>query len=110
MDLVSSGLQVPLATCYNASALFKHLNSSSVLGPKICFLNSQKCVCFESCSTLCDPMDDSPIGFSVHGIFQARVLFPTPFPIPGDSPGNNTGLGCPCLLQCMKVKSESEVT
>ena len=27
-----------------------------------------------------------------------------------DSPGKNTGVGCHCLLQCMKVKSESEVT
>ena len=27
----------------------------------------------------------------------------------GDSPGKNTGVGCHCLLQCMKVKSESEV-
>ena len=26
------------------------------------------------CPTLCDPMDCSPPGFSVHGIFQARVL------------------------------------
>ena len=28
---------------------------------------------------------------------------------PWDSPGKNTGVGCPFLLQCMKVKSESEV-
>ena len=28
----------------------------------------------QSCPTLCDPMDCSPPGFSVHGIFQARVL------------------------------------
>ena len=28
---------------------------------------------------------------------------------PWDSPGKNTGLGCQFLLQCMKVKSESEV-
>ena len=28
----------------------------------------------QSCSTLCDPMDCSLLGFSVHGIFQARVL------------------------------------
>ena len=28
----------------------------------------------ESCPTLCDPMDYSPPGSSVHGIFQARVL------------------------------------
>ena len=28
----------------------------------------------QSCPTLCDPMDCSPPGSSVHGIFQARVL------------------------------------
>ena len=28
----------------------------------------------QSCPTLCDPMDYSPPGFSVHGIFQAIVL------------------------------------
>ena len=35
---------------------------------------------------------------------------PTRFPHPWDSPGKNTGVGCHFLLQCMKVKSESEVT
>ena len=29
-------------------------------------------------------------------------------PCPWDSPGKNTGVGCHFLLQCMKVKSESE--
>ena len=28
----------------------------------------------QSCPTLCDPMDCSPPGFSVQGIFQARIL------------------------------------
>ena len=28
----------------------------------------------QSCPTLCEPMDHSPPGSSVHGIFQARVL------------------------------------
>ena len=28
----------------------------------------------QSCPTLSDPMDCSPPGYSVHGIFQARVL------------------------------------
>ena len=46
----------------------------------------------QSCQTLCDPIDGSP---------QA--------PCPSDSPGKNTGVGCHFLLQCMKVKSESEV-
>ena len=30
-------------------------------------------------------------------------------PCPWDSPGKNTGVGCHFLLQCMKVKSQSEV-
>ena len=34
---------------------------------------------------------------------------PTRFPGPWDFPGKNTGVGCHFLLQCMKVKSESEV-
>ena len=28
----------------------------------------------QSCPTLCDPIDGSPPGSSVHGIFQVRVL------------------------------------
>ena len=35
---------------------------------------------------------------------------PTRLPHPWDSPGKNTGVGCHFLLQCLKVKSESEVT
>ena len=41
------------------------------------------CLVAQSCPTLCDPMDCSPSGSSVHG----------------DSPGKNTGLGCHALLQ-----------
>ena len=48
----------------------------------------------QSCLTLCDAIDGSPPGF----------------PHPWDSPGKNTGVGCHFLLQCMKVKSESEVS
>ena len=35
------------------------------------------CCCWfvsQSCLTLCDPMDCSPRGSSVHGISQARIL------------------------------------
>ena len=35
---------------------------------------------------------------------------PTRFLCPWDSPGKNIEVGCHFLLQCMKVKSESEVT
>ena len=44
------------------------------------------------CWILCDPMDCSLPGSSVHGIF----------------PSKNTGVGCHFLLQCMKVKEERE--
>ena len=47
----------------------------------------------QSCPTLCDPRDGSPPGSPVPGI---HVM--------------NIGVGCHFLLQCMKVKSESEVT
>ena len=35
---------------------------------------------------------------------------PTRLPRPWDSPGKNTGVGCHYLLQCVKVKSGSEVS
>ena len=40
---------------------------------------------------------------------RPRRRQPTRLPRPWDSPGKNTGMGCHFLLQCMKVKSESEV-
>ena len=36
--------------------------------------NITDCEVAQSCPTLCDPMDCSLSGSSVHGIFQARVL------------------------------------
>ena len=54
----------------------------------------------QSCPTLCNPIDGSPPGSPVPGILQAPlspgILQPTP-------------VGFHFLLQCMKVKSESEV-
>ena len=40
----------------------------------------------QSCLTLCDPMDCSPPGSSVHGILQVRILEWLPFFSPGDLP------------------------
>ena len=40
--------------------------------------------------TLCSPMDCSPPGSSVHGIFQARMWSGLPGPPPGNLP--NTGI------------------
>ena len=38
------------------------------------------------CAALCDPMSCSPLGFSVHGLLQARIWSGLPFPSPGDLP------------------------
>ena len=40
---------------------------------------------------------------------RLRRWQPTSLPRPWDSLGKNTGVGCHSLLQCMKVKSQSEV-
>ena len=40
---------------------------------------------------------------------RPRRRQPTRLPRPWDSPGKNTGVGCHFLLQCMKVKSQSQV-
>ena len=41
---------------------------------------------------------------------RAHRRQPTRLPHPWDSSGKNIGVGCHFLLQCMKVKNESEVT
>ena len=46
-------------------------------------MNLCACLVIQSCQTLCKPLDCSPPGFSVHGIFS----------------GMNTGLGCHFFLQ-----------
>ena len=40
----------------------------------ILFYCYQSVLVFQSCQTLCDPMDCSPPGSSAHGILQARIL------------------------------------
>ena len=48
--------------------------------------NSLMCLVSQSSPTLCDPMEGSPPGSSVHGILQARILEWVAFPFsnPGD--------------------------
>ena len=49
-----------------------------------------KVLLVQSCPTLCDPMDCSLPGFSVHGIFQEEYWSGLPFPSPADlsNPGS----------------------
>ena len=56
------------------------------------------CVCAQSSLTLCDPMDCSPPGSSVHGILQARIVEWLPCPPPGIFPTQGSNSGLLCLL------------
>ena len=62
------------------SGLLKGLSTASGLLPvgMVCVTSLLVCACTcslaQSCLTLCDPLDCSLPGSSVHGIFQARIL------------------------------------
>ena len=49
------------------------------------------------CLTLCDPIDSSPPGSSVHGISQARILEWVAISSPGDLPNPGIEPGSPAL-------------
>ena len=61
----------------------------------------QYCCCCCCCCQVASVVSDS---------VRPQRRQPTRLPRPWDSPGKNTGVGCHFLLQCMKVKSNSEVT
>ena len=77
----------PGSSALQADSLPSELPGKSLLIPAAVAAKS-----LQSCPTLCDPTDGSPRA-----------------PCPWDSLGKNTGVGCHFLLQCIKVKSESEV-
>ena len=74
--------------------LLKDFVGCNSVSNAICTVPSCFAKSLQSCPTLCDPIDGSPPGSPVPRILQART----------------TGVGCHFLLQCMKVKSESEVS
>ena len=72
------------ATYYQSVIRRWHLSTSLNLGKAFEFLDQETmvevlCLVAQLCLTLCDPLDYSPSGSSVHG----------------DSPGKNTGEVCP---------------
>ena len=69
---------------YNNHDICKH-KKNLISSFSICWLRNCKCVLqalgtyvhtesLKSCPTLCNPMDCSPQGFSIHGLLQARTL------------------------------------
>ena len=57
------------------------------------FIACMRAKSFKSCLILCDPMECTPPGFSVHW----------------DSPGKNTGVSCRALLQGIFLTQESNL-
>ena len=75
----------------NVVHIMLNVNMDCVLpfleGESIAFTGSQskvKVLATQSCLTLCDPMNCSPPGFSVHGILQALILEWVACPSPED--------------------------
>ena len=58
------------------TSLWKHFLQNQSMVPKRLGTAALEylCMCAQSCQTLCDPMDYSLPGSSVHGISQARIL------------------------------------
>ena len=67
-DLNNSGIK-PRSPAFQADSL-----SSEPSGKPPNLENKSESEVIQSCLTLCDPMNCSPPGFSVHGILQTRIL------------------------------------
>ena len=66
---------------------------------KLIYVQKGPCCCCCYCCYVASVVSDS---------VRPHRRQPTRLPCPWDSAGKNTGVGCHFLLQCMKVKSESE--
>ena len=79
---------------------FKHMEEKLITAlPWICVLityQTKDCCCCSVASVVSDSV-------------RPKRRQPTRLLCPWDSPGKNTGVGCHFLLQCMKVKRESEI-
>ena len=69
-----------------------------LLCPPICINTSAVHVCAQSCLILCNPVDCSPPGSSVHGISQARILEWVAVSSfrRSPQPGDQTQISCNC--------------
>ena len=70
-----SNINLQYAENTPVSALFHSLRSWGIFSFKVfLYFKIPAAKLLQSCPTLCDPIDGSPPGSSIHGIFQARVL------------------------------------
>ena len=99
-SLLVQWLRICLATAGDMASMpvqgSKIPQAAEQLGPH----TTHHCCCCCCCCCVASVVSNSA---------QPHRWQPTRLPCPWDSPGKNTGVGCHFLLQCMKVKSESEV-
>ena len=83
---------------YTVTFLFKSHECTFVVMSYLMHLFSKviRCLVTQLCLTLCDPMDCSPPGFSIHGISQANKLewIAISFPRGSSPPRNQTIFSC----------------
>ena len=60
---------VQLLFLFSLRSIHTFFSAFSLWFPSLCL-----CLVTQSCPTLCNPMDSSPPGSSVHGILQAKIL------------------------------------
>ena len=79
------------------------------LSPLCILLN--KVLIAQLCLVLCDPMDCSPPGCSVHGIFQTKILEQVTIPYSWIFPTQGSNLGllhCRQILHCLRQNSQAK--
>ena len=92
----------------DVTTCMKHCLPGKLTGLTVLLRACHICTCCpsvtQSCPTLCDPVDCSPPGSSVHGILQARILEWVAVPSSrGSSQPRNTNPCLLCLLHCRQV-------
>ena len=73
----------------SSNCITRHPSKGRVTNPRTDLRTERHCACTRACSVVFDsfdPLDCSPPGSSVHGIFQAKIWSGMPFPPPGDPP------------------------
>ena len=83
---------------FSLKVIIEYWAESSVLTVAPCWLSILYMLCY------------AKVTSAVSDSVRPHRQHPTRLPHPWDSPGKNTCVGCHFLLQCMKVKSESEVS
>ena len=77
-SIPGQGTRDPCAILWMKSAvneaLRRELNKTTGVGWQLCWEHGLCAKSIQSCPTLCDPLDCSSPGFSVHGILQAGIL------------------------------------